>query len=645
MNISLRSILFALLCIVSLTAMADMGGIKYRRWEVKAQVNDKNQWTVEEHENVTFTQARHGIYRYIDGKFYITLNTAPEGETPYMVYKSYNGEVELLETTGGPCENEIDNGKLIIRLGSSDKYVEGDHEYTIIYRYTYPSDKIKKRDFIFHTLKPNDIKAVVDTCSFDISFEKPLPEDIAKRTKVYIGPLDDKKEAKVENLVITPTRISGTVYKLLPEQELTLYADLPEGYWGCAYETASPIVPRVFAVLAILCSLALIIFELTSRKPHIVKTVELYPPEDITPSEVGTIIDGFADTIDLTALIPWLAQRGYITLREETMGKDGKTDIVLLKTQKNLPADAPEYHHRIMEMLFPDGAERQRMSRLGQHPDKIEAAAQALQSHFSGKRKLRDISPAHILLMGASLLSSTLAIASNSCFEAWQFSTIFVTLLSWTLPGAVAYILRLSDCAEDCFRTRKRMIVKFVGRGLLFFVNFLLLLGINGDDAENILPLWFFVVMILATYISVELTGRLEHDTPYRTALCGRLLGFRDFLNTAEISRINMLCDEDPHYFFSVLPYAMVFGLTNKWKKLFKDIDIATIEKSNSIPYDPREYERLLQQLNEIHESVKETNKEKRGVLSRSSYLSDYSGRSRPHRSSTGGASGGGGSW
>ncbi|MBQ0068381.1 MAG: hypothetical protein KBT09_01305, partial [Bacteroidales bacterium] len=138
MSISLRNILFALLCIVSLTAMADMGGIKYRRWEVKAQVNDKNQWTVEEHENVTFTQARHGIYRYIDGKFYITLNTAPEGETPYMVYKSYNGEVELLETTGGPCENEIDNGKLIIRLGSSDKYVEGDHEYTIIYRYTYP---------------------------------------------------------------------------------------------------------------------------------------------------------------------------------------------------------------------------------------------------------------------------------------------------------------------------------------------------------------------------------------------------------------------------------------------------------------------------------------------------------------------------
>lgn len=51
-----------------------------------------------------------------------------------------------------------------------------------------------------------------------------------------------------------------------------------------------------------------------------------------------------------------------------------------------------------MEMLFPpDGSERQRMSRLGQHPDKIEAAAQALQSHFSGERKMRDISTAHII--------------------------------------------------------------------------------------------------------------------------------------------------------------------------------------------------------------------------------------------------------
>lgn len=642
MTKSLRNILLALLCLASLTAMADKGGIRYRNWVVKAQVNDKNQWTVEEHENVTFTQARHGIYRYIDGRFYITLNTAPEGETPYMVYKSYNGEVELLETTGGHCEAETIDNKLTLKLGSNDKNVEGDHDYTITFRYTYPSDKIKTRDFIFHTLKPNDIKEVVDTCSFDLSFEKPLPADIAKRAKVYIGPLDDKKEARVENLIITPTRISGTVYRLLPEQELTLYAELPEGYWNCAYETASPIVPQVFAALALLCSLLLVFYQLKSRKDNIVKTVELYPPENITPSEVGMIIDGFADSIDLTALIPWLAHRGYITLREETMGKDGKTDIVLLKTQKSLPADAPEYHHRIMDMLFPDGSERQRMSRLGQHPEKVEAAKDALSAHFTGERKLREISTLHIVLMAASFLFSTLAIASNSYFEAWSLSTILVTIVSWTLPGTVAYFQRLGDCAEDSFRTRKQMVVKFVIRGILFFINLMLLWGLNGDDAENFLPLWFFMAMVLTTYVSVELTGRLEHDTPYRNALCGSLLGFRDFLNTAEIDRINMLCDEDPHYFFNVLPYAMVFGLTDKWKNIFNDIELKVTEKSAAIPFDPREYERMSQQLNEIFESAKKSNEKQHGFFSRAS---SFLGHSRPHRSSTGGASGGGGSW
>lgn len=51
-------------------------------------------------------------------------------------------------------------------------------------------------------------------------------------------------------------------------------------------------------------------------------------------------------------------------------------------------------------------------------------------------------------------------------------------------------------------------------------------------------------------------------------------MGFRDFIETAEIDRINELVDENPSYFYDVLPYAYVFKLSNKWIKKFETIRI-----------------------------------------------------------------------
>ncbi len=51
-------------------------------------------------------------------------------------------------------------------------------------------------------------------------------------------------------------------------------------------------------------------------------------------------------------------------------------------------------------------------------------------------------------------------------------------------------------------------------------------------------------------------------------------MGLKQFIKTAEIDQLKMLVDENPEYFYKVLPYAMVFDLTDKWTNLFKDIDM-----------------------------------------------------------------------
>ena len=54
----------------------------------------------------------------------------------------------------------------------------------------------------------------------------------------------------------------------------------------------------------------------------------------------------------------------------------------------------------------------------------------------------------------------------------------------------------------------------------------------------------------------------------------GRLLGFKNFIDKAEKDRILTLVEQNPSYFYNVLPYAYVLGVTDKWAKNFEHIGI-----------------------------------------------------------------------
>ena len=50
------------------------------------------------------------------------------------------------------------------------------------------------------------------------------------------------------------------------------------------------------------------------------------------------------------------------------------------------------------------------------------------------------------------------------------------------------------------------------------------------------------------------------------------LLGFREFIDRAEEDRIRRMAKEDPTLFDRVLPYALVFGLEDKWADAFREM-------------------------------------------------------------------------
>ena len=64
----------------------------------------------------------------------------------------------------------------------------------------------------------------------------------------------------------------------------------------------------------------------------------------------------------------------------------------------------------------------------------------------------------------------------------------------------------------------------------------------------------------------------LPKRTAYGNEILGKLRGFKRFLETAEKERLEALVVEHPTYFYDILPYTYVLGVSDKWIKKFRFI-------------------------------------------------------------------------
>ena len=54
--------------------------------------------------------------------------------------------------------------------------------------------------------------------------------------------------------------------------------------------------------------------------------------------------------------------------------------------------------------------------------------------------------------------------------------------------------------------------------------------------------------------------------------MLGKIQGFKYFLETAEKPKLEELVMREPEYFYNILPYTYVLGVSSKWMKKFEDI-------------------------------------------------------------------------
>lgn len=541
------------------------------QYRYHAQVHADNSWTVTEELDVTFLEPRHGIYRHIP-RIYCINRRGVNGSARYT-YRTTVDEIDIPGEDVEIIENGDSQDDIILRIGNEHTVHDGPHSYTIRYTLQKPDDRWAGGDELFHTVLGPQCNTTIGHFEFRIAFDKALPARLADVLSVQSGPWGSEQNKLGAQVNIAGGCIVGSADSIAPFQGISIFAPMEEGYWQGA---PSPDSTKLYILLAATALLFLWLVYYFMRHHRYRPTVvyEYTAPEGLSSAEVGTIIDDSADLSDLTSLVVWWASKGYVKIVETNeTGKSKDSTMQLIKLAE-LPETAPDYQQAFWSVFFTtnDSAD---LGDLGDKHTEIASAKIALKRHFRNERSLTALQFIPFLAWVLFVALGTLAFASSSAVVDFAPDIVPAAFLCFTAPTAVMGFMRVVASARDMLRADNARTIRAVIYIALAAANVWAFAVLFYNAPDSLLPLEVYGVLIAAGWMMAFFAGDLITDSAYRLHNMSLLLGFREFIEKSELPMLKAQVDENPNYFYDILPFAMVFGLTDKWSQQFAALNIA----------------------------------------------------------------------
>ena len=239
-------------------------------------VQENSSMHVTEEIYVTFTTDAHGIYRYIpndDVYAYFMHNGALQQKE--MAYKIKNVKCE-----GEEISTDTGYGQLMIRIGSADKLIRGAHKYKLEYDIVMYKDGIDYLDQFYWNVIPTYWETDIDFAGFTVNMPKAFDESAVD---VITGPVGTGDTTRASWDMDGSNSLAGHVDGLEKNEGVTVRITLPEGYWtDVKDETVFWRIAQ--GVMAALTVFGIILFVTKGKDPKPVRTVEFYPPDDLSPA-------------------------------------------------------------------------------------------------------------------------------------------------------------------------------------------------------------------------------------------------------------------------------------------------------------------------------------------------------------------------
>ena len=406
---------------------------------------------------------------------------------------------------------------LHIRVGDPDKLVSGIQIYVFKLKFWRAVNWFGGAPEIYWNATGNDWPVPISVAI--VHFYAPPGTDISQiKTTSFMGAQGSTTPAQTN---VSADSIAFGARNLAPRENLTFVAALPDSsidkpptFQGLLWFLGDWWPAFTFPLVALIGMFALWRARGRDVEGGLPAPVEWSPPRDLTPADVGTLLNERCDMTDILSTLIDLAARGYLVIEDlstkgTVLGIGAKTDYAFTRTQQQIPLDAPLRQHEttFLTGLFgttaPGGA-RVTLSSLKNHfYVYLPQIRQAVYRDLTDKRLFQsNPETTRTSFLGAGFSIGVIG---------------FMTLFASDFLGSVSY-----------------------GYGLM------------------------------ASGVVVALWARAM---PAKTALGSRRLrecvGFQRFVQLAEKDRIEKLVTDDPTIFGRLLPYAMVLGVGEVWATKF----------------------------------------------------------------------------
>lgn len=322
--------------------------------------------------------------------------------------------------------------------------------------------------------------------------------------------------------------------------------------------------PYIFVLIAAgLLIVTILVKVIFFSKIKLTPVVNFEAPDGMDPLIMGKYIDNKVNPEDVTSLIFYWADKGYIKINLDD--SDNPTLIRL----KNLPPTAESYEQIVFSGLFKNGDAVNTNSLKNSFYLTYERACKTVNQKVKGLYSRLSVTVSMVfaalggLLIGITSLALALAGISTRLLYFFGFTALIPAVLVYVFSETVAYN-RLK---------RKK------STNLLFIA--LIALAIAACSAiisfiipDSIMPFAPKIILCALCFAVVAVSVIIINRTKSYNDKLNMIVGFRNFILTAEKDRLEKLLESNPQYYYRVLPYAQVLNVSDIWEDKFKDITV-----------------------------------------------------------------------
>ncbi|MBR1424048.1 DUF2207 domain-containing protein [bacterium] len=495
-----------------------------KNYDVSMTVSKDKSVDIIEDLDVVFTTSSHGIYRdipFLDASI-TDIDVSERWQT------SYGGD------------------SVSIKIGDPDVLVMGPHHYWIRYKYNYFDNKNE----FYHNIIGNGWSVDIKNAKFSVKMPEPVDPS---KVGLSIGTYGTKGFKGGAEFFVKDNLIYGQTHRVLgPGEGITLRVEVPDGYFNKYVNHTKGVVALMILLFTIAAFLTWLNF---GKDEQIVPVVNFYPPKGLNSAEAELCYKGKASTKGLVALLVELAKKGYINIENDghkwtlhrTHGYDGVN-----KDEKAL-----------LTALFPHGKNSVERDYL-ETSQSFYKDCQRIVENINKKRDQIFNAESIGFKLQAFMFVCLIGILAGTVFALFDLQWFTLAnefpLLLFSVIAVCALIGGLKNPQEGCF------LILWA----LMFGGFSLVMLLSMHLRLSNLPLVLFglVCLIIAGVCTYQLPKR--NKTGVR--ILGELEGLKKFIEVAEEHRLKQLVEQNPEYFYDVLPYAYIFGLSDKWIDRFEGI-------------------------------------------------------------------------